>query len=198
VPTATRDAEATRARLLAAATDEFAEHGVAGARVDRIAAAAGVNKQLIYAYFGSKDALFNTVLEQHCGALAKQVPFDAEDLPGYVGHLFDYAVEHPEIYRLVNWAALERPAAVAAFEQESYGAKLNGIYRAQKASRLDASFAPADLLAIVMSLAAAWFNASEAIRRFDSSDSMSQGRLAQFRQAAVESTSRVLSPRGRS
>jgi AcrR family transcriptional regulator len=46
---AARDSAATKERLLAAATDEFAAHGIAGARVDRIAAAARANKQLIYA-----------------------------------------------------------------------------------------------------------------------------------------------------
>jgi AcrR family transcriptional regulator len=196
VPAATRDAEATRARLLAAATDEFARHGVAGARVDRIASAAGANKQLIYAYFESKDGLFDAVLAKHCGALAERVPFDAEDMPGYVGRLFDYALEHPEVYRLVTWAALERPAAVAAFERDSYGAKLNAISSAQRAGRVDASFAPADLLALLMAVAAAWFSASEAIRRFDSKNPMSPRRLAQFRQAAIETAARMLSRTG--
>jgi AcrR family transcriptional regulator len=192
----TRNAEATQARLMAAATEEFATHGVAGARVDRIAKAAGANKQLIYAYFESKDGLFDAVLAKHCGALAEQVPFDAEDMPGYVGRLFDYALKHPEIYRLVSWAALERPATVAAYEEDSYGAKLNAISDTQKAGRVDASFAPADLLALLMGLAAAWFSASEAIRRFDSKDPMSPRRLAQFRRAAVESASRMLGPTG--
>jgi AcrR family transcriptional regulator len=190
--TATRDAEATKARLLAAATAEFAAYGVAGARVDRIAGAAQANKQLIYAYFGSKDDLFDAVLATHCGALAEQVPFQADDIPGYVGRLFDYALEHPEVYRLVSWAALERPTAVAAFERDSYGAKLDAITRAQKAGRLDASFAPADLLALVMAVAAAWFSASEAIRRFDSEEPMSRTRLSQFRQAAIEAAARVV------
>jgi AcrR family transcriptional regulator len=192
VATIARDAEATKLRLLAAATSEFAAHGVAGARVDRIAKAAGANKQLIYAYFENKDGLFDAVLAKHCGALAAEVPFDAEDMPGYVGRLFDYALGHPEVYRLVSWAALERPSAVAAFERESYGAKLESIAGAQKDGGIDSSFAPADLLALVMAIAAAWFSASEAIRRFDSTDPMSSERLAQFREAAVEAASRVL------
>jgi AcrR family transcriptional regulator len=196
VPTATRDAKATRERLLAAATDEFARHGVAGARVDRIAQAAGANKQLIYAYFENKDGLFDAVLARTCGALAEQVPFDAEDMPAYVGRLFDYALEHPEAYRLVNWAALERPDSMADFERDSYGAKLKAIASAQKAGRVDASFAPADLLALLMANAAAWFSASEAIRRFDSKDPMSPKRLAQFRRAAIEAASRMLSRKG--
>ena len=194
--TATRDSDATKARLLAAATSEFAAHGIAGARVDRIANAAGANKQLIYAYFGSKDQLFDAVLAACCGALAEEVPFDAEDIPGYAGRLFDYAVEHPDIYRLVTWAALERPAAAADFERESYGAKLEAIGTAQRAGRLDAAFAPADLLAMVMGLAASWFSASEAIRRADTDAPMSRRRLAQFRRAAVEAATRLLRPRG--
>jgi AcrR family transcriptional regulator len=147
-------------------------------------------------YFESKDGLFDAVLAKHCGALAEQVPFDAEDMPGYVGRLFDHALEHPEIYRLVSWAALERPATVAAYEGDSYGAKLNAISNTQKAGRVDATFAPADLLALLIGVAAAWFSASEAIRRFDSKDPMSPRRLAQFRRAAVESASRMLSPPG--
>jgi AcrR family transcriptional regulator len=196
VATVSRDAEATRRRLLAAGTDEFAAHGVAGARVDRIAEAAGANKQLIYAYFESKDGLFDAVLAKHCGALAEQVPFDAEDIPEYVGRLFDYAVEHPEVYRLVSWAALERPDSIAAFERESYGAKLAAIAEAQRAARIDSSLAPADLLALVMAIAGAWFSASEAIRRSDSARPMSRRRLGQFREAAVKAAGRVLSPMG--
>ena len=49
-----RDAEQTKQRLLEAAIAEFSAYGIAGARVDRIAAGAGVNKSLIYSYFGSK------------------------------------------------------------------------------------------------------------------------------------------------
>jgi AcrR family transcriptional regulator len=50
-----RDAEATKARLLAAGTEEFAAHGFAGARIDRIAERAGANKRLIYMYFADKS-----------------------------------------------------------------------------------------------------------------------------------------------
>ncbi|MEA2532746.1 MAG: hypothetical protein QOJ93_557, partial [Actinomycetota bacterium] len=50
-----RDAEATKELLLAAASEEFAEHGLAGARIDRIAERAGANKRLLYRYFGDKE-----------------------------------------------------------------------------------------------------------------------------------------------
>jgi AcrR family transcriptional regulator len=192
VRTTTRDAEATRARLLAAATAEFAAHGIAGARVDRIANAAAANKQLIYAYFGSKDGLFDAALTESCAGLMDKVPFDPDDIPDYVGRLFDYAVAHPEVYRLVAWAGLERPNAVAEFEADSYGAKLAAITDAQREGRLDASLAPADLLALVMGLAGSWFSSSEAVRRFDSKDPWSPRRLAQFRDAAIEAARRIV------
>ena len=192
VPTTTRDAEATKARLVRAATDEFAAHGIAGARVDRIANAAASNKQLIYAYFGSKDQLFDAALTESCTALMDRVPFDSDDIPGYVGRLFDYAVAHPDVYRLVTWAGLERPNAVAEFEADSYGAKLAAITSAQREGRLDATLAPADLLALAIGLASSWFSASEAIRRFDSNNPWSPKRLAQFRDAAVEAARRIV------
>ena len=60
-----RDAQATRRRIVAAATVEFAEHGIAGARVDRIARAAATNKAQLYSYFGNKDALFDAIFARH-------------------------------------------------------------------------------------------------------------------------------------
>src|SRR6266705_302522 len=58
-----RDAERTRAAILEAATEEFARHGLGGARVDRISASAGANKRMLYYYFGDKEGLFLAVLE---------------------------------------------------------------------------------------------------------------------------------------
>ena len=57
-------ADSARDRLLESATQEFAEKGFAGARVNDIAAAASINKQLVYHYFGSKDNLYSAVLER--------------------------------------------------------------------------------------------------------------------------------------
>lgn len=58
-----RDAEATKARILKAALSEFARNGLGGARVDVIADKASANKRMLYHYFGSKEELFQTVLE---------------------------------------------------------------------------------------------------------------------------------------
>src|SRR5579864_5983765 len=88
-PARTRDAVRTKARLLDAARDEFAEYGIAGARVERIAAAAGCNKAMIYRYFDDKDALFDAAFAAHVTAHLDRVNFDATDLPAYAGRLFD-------------------------------------------------------------------------------------------------------------
>src|SRR6188508_810807 len=59
-----RDADRSQVTILAAARDEFAEFGLGGARMDRIAERAGLNKRLIYYYFEDKEKLFQAVLEQ--------------------------------------------------------------------------------------------------------------------------------------
>ncbi|MFI1913618.1 TetR family transcriptional regulator [Nocardia sp. NPDC020380] len=100
------DSAATRERILTAAATEFAAYGVAGARVDRIAANAQANKRAIYDYFGDKQALFAAVLEKLMSDLAQAVP-PSEDLGDYAGQLFDYHRAHPETLRLLLWEALE-------------------------------------------------------------------------------------------
>jgi AcrR family transcriptional regulator len=59
-----RDADRSRQKILAAASVEFARHGLSGARVERIAEQSGLNKRLIYYYFDSKDDLFTAVLDE--------------------------------------------------------------------------------------------------------------------------------------
>src|ERR1700728_2083078 len=59
-----RDAVATKAAIVAAALEEFAQLGLAGARIDEIARAAKVNKALLYYYFQSKEHLYEGVIEQ--------------------------------------------------------------------------------------------------------------------------------------
>ncbi|MGY4906209.1 TetR/AcrR family transcriptional regulator [Streptomyces sp. 900116325] len=86
--------------LLAAATTEFAQYGLAGARIDRIAERAGANKRLLYVYFGDKDELFTAVLKHQVGKLAEETPLVDGDLVTYAGTRFDYLLTHPETARL--------------------------------------------------------------------------------------------------
>ena len=104
-----RDAEATRARILEAARGEFASLGLAGARVDEIAARAEANKRMIYHYFGNKEGLFKAVLEDAwMGIRHAEQALDLDHLPAeealerLVRFTWDYYLEHPEFIRLVN------------------------------------------------------------------------------------------------
>jgi AcrR family transcriptional regulator len=92
--------------LLEASAVEFAQHGVGGARIDRIAERAGVNKASIYTYFGKKDDLFEAAITEKLGELAHQVVIQSDDLAGYVGELFDFLCDTPMVVRLFEQEAL--------------------------------------------------------------------------------------------
>ncbi len=150
-----RSSTETKARLLDAATAEFAAAGLAGARVDRIAAGARANKQLIYAYFGGKNDLFDAVLGTHVAGLLSMVDFDPSDLPGYAVRLHDFYVAHPQLVRLARWSELERPEvmdktpeAIAATE-----AKIDALRDAMDRGAVDDALAPVELLRLVLTLA---------------------------------------------
>ncbi|MEO7152861.1 MAG: TetR/AcrR family transcriptional regulator [Burkholderiaceae bacterium] len=110
-----RDADRSQGALLAAARDEFAEHGLGGARMDRIALRAGLNKRLIYYYFGDKDALFQAVLEQTYREIREEEKtlrlLDLEPVEAVrrlVAFTWQYYLAHPEFLTLLNSANLHR------------------------------------------------------------------------------------------
>ena len=103
-----RDPERTRADILDEATAEFAERGLAGARVDEIAARTRTTKRMLYYYFGSKQGLYLAVLERaYVGIRALERDLEIEDLnPARavraVAELtFDHHEAHPDFIRLV-------------------------------------------------------------------------------------------------
>src|ERR1700685_2903920 len=87
-------ADQTRARILDAATREFSDNGLAGARTERIAEAAGVNKALLYYYFRSKEALYDETLETVAGRIiaAGAAVFDRDCGPGE--RILRFALNH--------------------------------------------------------------------------------------------------------
>jgi TetR/AcrR family transcriptional regulator len=104
-----RDPAATRKKLLTAARREFANSGLAGARVDEIAARAGVNKQLVYHYFGDKDAMYLAVLEWVYEEIrAQERKLNLEGLPPeqaikkLIEASFDHLDAHPDFVVLLN------------------------------------------------------------------------------------------------
>ncbi|MHC2619705.1 TetR/AcrR family transcriptional regulator [Bradyrhizobium huanghuaihaiense] len=104
-----RDPAATRKKLLTAARLEFARHGLAGARVDEIAERAAVNKQLVYHYFGDKDALYLAVLEWVYEDIREQErKLNLEGLPPdkairrLIEASFDHLAANPDFIVLLN------------------------------------------------------------------------------------------------
>jgi AcrR family transcriptional regulator len=112
---APRDPERTRASILEAATREFATEGFSGARVDAIAARANINKRMLYHYFGNKEDLYLSVLEEtYRGIRAAERTLHLEDLPPDQGierlvtFTWEYFLAHPEFLSLLNTENLMR------------------------------------------------------------------------------------------
>lgn len=185
-----RTSAPTRARLIAAAAAEFADHGLAGARVDRIAAAAAANKRAIYDYFGSKEGLFDAALIRVIGDLNEAVPLRPDDLPGYVAELFDYLLAHPAAVRMIAWRRLERPQA---------GPGLNGSYVEHMMAVRDqagpaigpGAIGPVDLVVLVIGLANAWHLSSADLLPAAGQDPADPQRIALHRSAVVEAARRI-------
>ncbi|WP_329411552.1 TetR family transcriptional regulator [Streptomyces sp. NBC_00704] len=152
----TRDPEATRARIFDAAVAEFARHGIAGARIDRIAAEAKANKQLIYAYFGNKAQLFSLVLGRSMVHLAAAVPVDPDDIEGWLDRLMDYHAAHPELLRLLYWEGIEYGTAELPDEaerREHYALKVGAMQDGQDRGVITDAIPARDLLLLLIAIA---------------------------------------------
>ncbi|MCI2421718.1 TetR family transcriptional regulator [Saccharopolyspora sp. K220] len=110
-----RDADRTRAEILDVATEEFADKGYAGARVDEIAARTSTTKRMIYYYFGGKEQLYLAVLENAYAVIRGiESEADVEDLDPVeairrLAELtFDHHESHPDFLRLVSIENIHR------------------------------------------------------------------------------------------
>jgi AcrR family transcriptional regulator len=114
-PARTNDPQRTMADILAVASREFADKGLAGARIDDIAAAMRTSKRMIYYYFGSKEGLYIRVLEEAYRHMREiEAGLQLDDLPPeaalrkLVGFTVDYQIAHPEFIRLVMTENIHR------------------------------------------------------------------------------------------
>jgi AcrR family transcriptional regulator len=119
-----KNPEKTRANIIAVATTEFAERGLSGARVDRIAARTNTSKRMLYYYFGDKDGLYRAVLLSYYERLrnseveldlSHQSPLAA--LQALVEFTFDYHMKHADIVRLVMVENIHKGRHVAKLPQ---------------------------------------------------------------------------------
>jgi AcrR family transcriptional regulator len=186
-----RDSAATRARILDAAIDEFTAYGLAGARIDRIAEAAGANKRSIYVYYENKELLFNAALNRVLSDLTAAVPLTEDDLPGFAGRMFDYTLAHPQAIRMSQWRKLERPAA-GPNESDRYARKIDAMLAGQSSAA--SGLPPTDLIVLIFGLAASWMICPDDLLAADGSDITSPGRIAVHRAALVEAARRICTP----
>jgi AcrR family transcriptional regulator len=105
---ATRDPRRTSAAILDAAIKEFTEKGFGGARINRIAARAKINKRMLYHYFGGKDALYLAVLEgAYISIRSAETGLhlaDYDPIEGMREHIlitWQYILDHPEFPSLL-------------------------------------------------------------------------------------------------
>jgi AcrR family transcriptional regulator len=148
LPFRTRDPDRTREQILSAAFAEFVEKGPAGARIDEIAERAGVNKRMIYHYFGGKDQLFQELLERKISetrGLEGEMPPDFAVALGQWQHQM---VRDVSWVRLLMWEALSyRPGRIAN-QEERRGLQQSRVAEtrhAQDEGLVDAQLDPAQL-----------------------------------------------------
>ncbi|GAA4190735.1 TetR family transcriptional regulator [Gryllotalpicola kribbensis] len=190
VKPATKKGAATSRRILDAAAAEFAEFGIAGARVERITAAAQTNKAQLYGYFGSKDGLFDAVIADRVTSTTAAIPFDVERIPEWAVQVYDENLRHPELTRLIAWVRLERRRSGTWFDGSDHDAKLAAITEAQAEGRIRQGD-PFTLLTMIISMASTWSAASEVYTATaDEPESVHESRRTLLR----ESVARLLAP----
>jgi AcrR family transcriptional regulator len=119
-----RDPNATRARILAAAKAEFARKGLGGARVDDIAARAKANKRMLYHYFGNKEDLFRITLEDAYADIREaeaSLEIEKDDpitaLTRLIRFTWRYYIDNPEFITLVNSENLHKARHIKESER---------------------------------------------------------------------------------
>jgi AcrR family transcriptional regulator len=147
-----RDPDRSRAALLDAAEVEFGDKGLAGARVEVIAARAGVNKQLISYYFGGKQGLHDAILERW---YARERSFDGPgvSLTDLVLHYLEDGRTNTSMMRMFLRESMEGDPATTAAEPDADD--LQGLRRRQAAGEIGDDLDPAFVLLFLQAMVVA-------------------------------------------
>lgn len=198
--------EQARSAILAAALQEFAAEGMAGARTDAIARAAGVNKALLYYYYQDKETLYGAVLDEVFGKLSAtlRAVLDRDLAPrekvlAYAGAHFDFVAHSPMYPRLVQREMMRAGRAgsphirrlVDKFMrpiQLRLGALLAEGMRQGEFRRLDAQNFVLSLVAMIVF----YFSSSPVIRELLHRDPLASALVAARRRAVLDQISAML------
>src|SRR3954468_2727644 len=200
-----RRPEESRAAILRAAVREFSREGVAGARTDAIARAAGVNKALLYYYFKDKEALYDAVLDQVFsgvrevirGALSQQLP-PRERLKAYVRAHFDYIAANPQYHRIVNGEFLRagrESSRMGRVAQQYFRPIFSSLASLLKEGAASGDFQPVNPIHFIpsmISVIAFYFTTAPIMKLLTGFDPLAPERLAERRAAAIDFISAAL------
>ncbi len=126
------DPARTRQRILAAALKEFSAHGFAGARVDRIARRARINKRMLYHYFGDKAGLFRAILRHKLAEKVAAAAATPDDPAESLAYWLDLASRDLDWLRLLEWEALRTGDGRVVEEEERRAAYQQGLARLRR------------------------------------------------------------------
>lgn len=197
--------EQTRAAILQAAVQEFAEAGISGARTDAIAKAAGVNKALLYYYFQDKETLYGAALDHSLSQLSghmmevlhRSLP-PGEMIKTYVGTYFDFIAGHPHYRNLMQREMLRAAHGsphmprLAKRYFHPLAEKLGEALRAGIASGEFRAIDPQDFISSMVALVIFYFASAPVAKAVSGVDPLSPARLAQRRAAVLDFISAAL------
>ena len=198
--------EESRAAILQAAAQEFADNGIAGARTDAIAREARVNKALLYYYFKDKDTLYGAVLDDAFSGLKSTVfhVLDSELSPrekvlAYVGAYFDFVASHPLYPRLMQREMMQaREGASPQLERliKNYFQPIFARVSAVLRQGIEAGeFRPVDPAHFVPSMIAMivfYFSGAPVMRKIVGFNPLTPERIAERRAAVLDFISSAL------
>ena len=182
------DSVETRATILKAAERIYAEYGLAGARTEAIAAAAGVNKALLYYYFKSKEGLYQAVVgsqlqafQQHAGEILSAKGPAGPILLRYMGYHFDFIGTHPNYPRIFQRMMMEGDRALERIIREHSVPLMNLLMALLERGMKSGEFRRMDKGHTIVSIAgltAHYFNIAPAFRMITGQDPYSKANLA--------------------
>ncbi|HLW18272.1 MAG TPA: TetR family transcriptional regulator [Actinomycetota bacterium] len=193
----TRDAAATKERILEAAFEEFATRGFAGSRVDDIADKAQCNKALLYQYYGDKEALFRHVLECKMAGL-QSIKEDPDSFAEAVGEFFDFYAANPWLPRMLMWEALDfgdERVPNEAERAQKFEQHVERLEQAQQAGTVDPELDPRQTLVSLIGLIHIWFAAPQTARMICGGNPYTKEALKRRRAHVVDAARRMLETR---
>ncbi len=191
-----RDSAATRTIILRAAKRIFADAGLAGARIDAIAAAAGVNKAMIYYYFRSKEELYGVVLEDDVQEFRRRAEeiLSRKEAPGvillrYISNHFDFIGARPSYPRLIQQLIMTGDARMKQMVRKHsipLLRRLTALIERGMRSGEFRSFSPPDTALSIVALTVFYFNAAPIIRMVGGFDVYDKARQAHRKQEVLK------------